>query len=122
MGKLKELKDKTKNFITKHKRGILIVGTMGLAGIEATLITKRIVDIETEAFIAGSRVTGLAMNTATVETVGEDKAAEIIKKADKVGNGLMNGMAKSNISFRQFNKMYENETFGLKRISDKTTK
>lgn len=122
MKKLKELKDKTKNFITKHKKGVLIVGTLGLAYIGKALITKHNDDIATEAFKAGSRITGLAMNTATVEAVGVDKAAEIIKKSDKIGDGLMNSIEKSDMTLRQFNKMYENEVFGFKNVFDKTTK
>lgn len=117
--KLKKIKNKTKNFYMKHEKGILIGSALGLVFIGKTIISKRIDHSSTEAFKAGSRFTGLARNIATVETVGKEKAAEIIKKSDKIGDELMNSIEKSGMTIEEFNKMYENEMFGLKNVFDK---
>lgn len=122
MKKLKEAKNKIKKVAKEHRKTMKALFMFGVGFVGVTLYRRHTLNIANEAFKAGSRVTDIAHNSAAVKVTGLEKAAEIAKEAAVNESLMIDKFASADMSFKQFNNMYDHNVLGMQKLLTKQSK
>ena len=102
-----EVFNKTMKFIKKNKETIIYAGCAIIGGIIGYKIVKYCNSEIIEAFNAGYNIDDLCYNSALINVVGIEKAAEVSLEKRKIGSAFAEEWNRRNLTPKQFNNMYD---------------
>lgn len=97
----KKYLESIKDFVTEHKIGVIVGGTV----IASLIVTHKISKAESEALQAGYRIAALSDHMAAIEVIGADKTEEFTKISAEHANKITK--ACKGMTCKQFNKAFD---------------
>lgn len=106
-----EVFDKTRQFIKKNKETIIYTGCAIIGAIIGYKVVKYCNSEIVEAFNAGYNIDDLCYNSALINVVGIEKAAEVNLEKQKIGSAFAKEWNRRRMTPKQFNDAYKTYMF-----------